>query len=102
MVNTSESFLVLDNADLCVLRHLSEHCEDFDNLEEIDKKIVVWILTKKPEWLEGWISFLMTDYSKTRSTELCWERLMAYLTLFSDSSTPVKSPTFLASDVVDL
>src|ERR1700755_2465108 len=98
MVNNSETFLALDKTDLRVLRHLSDHCEDFRNLEEIDKKIVVWILINKPGWLEGWVGFLMIDYSKRWGNRFCMERLMSYLTLFSDSSTPIKARSIQRSD----
>src|SRR5690242_9849821 len=79
MVNTSQTFLALDEADYFILRCLSDRYEDFRSLSPIDQKIVVWMLTNKPDRLEGWISYLINDYKKHRPLEYSLDHLTDHL-----------------------
>ena len=88
MVNTSQYFLVLDSSDHFIVRFLSERSVDFRNLDEIDQKILAWLLAHSPNKLEGWLDFLASDYDKKTSNRFCLQCLKDYLYPLSEPLAP--------------
>lgn len=102
MVNTSETFLVLDAADYSILDRLLRRCEEFKNLQEIDQKIVVWMLVHAPLRLESWIDFLTSDYTNPDFDITCSERLMQCLQFFSTPLLPNQLRILDEEDIVHI
>jgi len=48
---------------------------EFFKLDEIDRKVLLWLITHAPKWVKGWIEYAAEDYKRKKSIHIDVEKM---------------------------
>ncbi|MFZ6011188.1 MAG: hypothetical protein ACOYXT_12650 [Bacteroidota bacterium] len=75
----TENFLALDRGDIDMLSRLKRRSTDFAKLDDVDQRILVWLLSHKPVRIRSWIDFLSSEYRSRQLAEFDTKALLGVL-----------------------